>query len=169
MPTSVRGRKIKSRFLWRSSRTILYREVVSFHANPWKGDSSWADSRGGGGRESGPPWKITKNRVSKHTSPVPLKITKLPSQHSMLGHQSAKRHLNGVSLAGQWWLAYRSSLPSSTKKKTLSKLSAYFFRPHCFENTRAWTSICHTFGNTLWYILVPTIWILICTWPYVGS
>ena len=39
---------------------------------------------GGGGRESGP-----QTRVSKHTSPVPLKITKLPSQHSMLGHQSA--------------------------------------------------------------------------------
>ena len=58
--------------------------------------------REGGGKESGsPPLKITKNRVSKHTSPVPLKITKLPSQHSMLGHQSAKRQFNGVSLAGQ--------------------------------------------------------------------
>ena len=33
---------------------------------------------GGGGRESG-------HRVSKHTSPVPPIITKLPSQHSMLG------------------------------------------------------------------------------------
>ena len=60
--------------------------------------------REGGGKESGPPpprLKITKNRVSKHTSPVPLKITKLPSQHSMLGHQLAKRQFNGVSLAGQ--------------------------------------------------------------------
>ena len=65
-------------------------------------------TEGGGGKESGPPppppkkkKKITKNRVSKHTSPVPLKITKLPSQHFMLGHQSAKRQFNGVSLAGQ--------------------------------------------------------------------
>ena len=60
-------------------------------------------TEGGGGKESrpSPPLKITKNRVSKHTSPVPLKITKLPSQHSMLGHQSAKRQFNGVSLAGQ--------------------------------------------------------------------
>ena len=60
-------------------------------------------TEGGGGKESGPPppLKITKNRVSKHTSPVPLKITKLPSQHFMLGHQSAKRQFNGVSLAGQ--------------------------------------------------------------------
>ena len=57
--------------------------------------------KGGGGQgvRTPPPSKITKNRVSKHTSPVPLKITKLPSQHSMLGHQSAKRHLNGVSLS----------------------------------------------------------------------
>ena len=47
-------------------------------------------TEGGGGKE-----------VSKHTSPVPLKITKLPSQHPMLGHQSAKRQFNGVSLAGQ--------------------------------------------------------------------
>ena len=58
--------------------------------------------REGGRKESAhPPYKITKNRVSKHTNPVPLKITKLPSQHSMLGHQSAKRQFNGVSLAGQ--------------------------------------------------------------------
>ena len=76
--------------------------MVSFHANPLKGDSSWADSRGGGGGGGGgagsqdPP-----TRVSKHTCPVPLKITKLPSQHSMLSHQSAKRYLNGVSPAGQ--------------------------------------------------------------------
>ena len=65
--------------------------------------------RGGGGAGSpDTPLKnhITKNRVSMHTSPIPLKLTKLPSQHSMLGHQSAKRHLNGVSLAGQRWPAY---------------------------------------------------------------
>ena len=60
-------------------------------------------TEGGGGKESGPPppKTITKNRVSKHTSLVSLKITKLPSQHFMLGHQSAKRQFNGVLLAGQ--------------------------------------------------------------------
>ena len=61
-------------------------------------------TEGGGGGGQGvrtPPLKITKNRVSKHTSPVPLKITKLPSQHFMLGHLSSKRQFNGVSLAGQ--------------------------------------------------------------------
>ena len=53
---------------------------------------------GGGAGSPDPPEKSPKNSVSMHTSPVPLKITKLPSLHSMLGHQSAKRHLNGVSL-----------------------------------------------------------------------
>ena len=34
-----------------------------------------------------PPWKITKNiGFLSNTCPDPLKITKLPSQHSMLGH-----------------------------------------------------------------------------------
>ena len=37
------------------------------------------------------PLKIIKNRGSWHTGPVPFKISKLPSQHSMLGHQ---RHAN---------------------------------------------------------------------------
>ena len=47
------------------------------------------------------------------TGPDPLKITKLPIQHSMFGtiglpvkrHLTVKRHLNGVSLAGRWWSA----------------------------------------------------------------
>ena len=40
----------------------------------------------------------------------------------MLGHQSAKRQFNGVSLAGQWWPAFvvfGSSFPSSTKKNVV--------------------------------------------------
>ena len=40
---------------------------------------------GGAGSPDPPPLKNHQNRVSKNTSPVPLKITKLPSQHSMLG------------------------------------------------------------------------------------
>ena len=120
---SVRGRKSKSRFLWRCSRTILYREVVSFHANPWKGYSSWADSRGGGGGGQGvrtPPEKWPKIGFLCILVRFPLKSLKLPSQHSMLGHQSAKRHLNGVSLAGQWWPAF--TLSHHQLKKKLSKL-----------------------------------------------
>ena len=45
--------------------------------------SSWADPEGG---QTLSPLKIMKNMVSKHTGPFPFIITKLPSQHSMLGH-----------------------------------------------------------------------------------
>ena len=40
--------------------------------------------------------------------PDPIKITKLPSQHSILGHHGSpvKHHLNGVSLGGRLWPAY---------------------------------------------------------------
>ena len=59
--------------------------------------------------------------------PVSIKITKLPSQHSMLGS-----HLNGVSLANQRWPAYcgiwilsplNPPPPPPPKKNTLSKLN----------------------------------------------
>ena len=53
---------------------------------------------------------------TSNTGPDPLKITKLPSQHScwaIMG-MPAKHHFNGVSLAGQWWPAYSGiwNLPS---------------------------------------------------------
>ena len=51
-------------------------------------------SRGGGGAGGpDPPWKITK----------------LQSQHSMLGHHrpAGETPFNGVLLAGQWWPFYR--------------------------------------------------------------
>ena len=44
-------------------------------------------SRGGGGRGFGPPLKNHKNiGVLSNSGPDPLKVTKLPSQHSMLDH-----------------------------------------------------------------------------------
>ena len=44
-------------------------------------------SRGGGGSGSGPHLKNHKNiGFLSNTGPGPLKITKLPGQHSMLGH-----------------------------------------------------------------------------------
>ena len=71
------------------------------------------------GRGTGSPWKITKIlAILAILVRIPLKITKLPSQHLMLGHH---RHasetpfkwrfaggpmmarLNGVSLACRWW------------------------------------------------------------------
>ena len=55
-----------------------------------------------------------------NTGQGPLKITNLPSQHSMLAiiGTPAKRHLNGVSLAGHLWPAYSSIwILSSFKNK----------------------------------------------------
>ena len=55
-----------------------------------------------------PPWKITKIGFLSSTGPDPMEITKLPSQHSMLGHHrhASESPLNGVSLAGRWWPVY---------------------------------------------------------------
>ena len=78
---------------------------------------------GGGGGGQGvrtPPEKWPKIGFLCILVRFPLKSLKLPSQHSMLGHQSAKRHLNGVSLAGQWWPAF--TLSHHQLKKKLSKL-----------------------------------------------
>ena len=56
-----------------------------------------------------------------NTGPDPLKITKLPSQHSMLGHHrpASETPFNGVLLAGRWWPAvlvlFRSSSPYQKK------------------------------------------------------
>ena len=49
----------------------------------------------------------------------PLEITKLPSQHSMLGHHWPA---NGVSLADPLLVVFVSSLPSTTKRE-VSKLN----------------------------------------------
>ena len=55
------------------------------------------------GPDPPPPLKNDKNiGFLSRTDPDPLKITKLPSQHSMLGHHWHAREtpLNGVSLTG---------------------------------------------------------------------
>ena len=57
-----------------------------------------------GGQGAGPPGKLQKNiGLLNNTGPDPLKITKLPIQHSMLGlHRPASETpFNGVSLAGR--------------------------------------------------------------------
>ena len=67
---------------------------------------SWADPDGEQGVWTPPtlPLKNHYNIVSpSNIGPDPLKIPKLPSQNSMLAviGTPAKRHLNGVSLAGR--------------------------------------------------------------------
>ena len=68
--------------------------------------------RGGGGRGSASPWKITKNIVFlSNTGPDPLKITKLAaSKLSMLGHLMAFlwRADDGLLI-----MVFGSSLPST--------------------------------------------------------
>ena len=65
-------------------------------------------SKGGGG--GGVPEKSQNIGFLSNSSSDPLKITKLPSQHSMLGHHrtACETPLNGGSLAGRCWPAYRS-------------------------------------------------------------
>ena len=106
----------------------------SFHSFSMRG------SRGGGG--GGGVRTHLKNHknigILSNTGPYPLKITKLPSHHSMLGHH---RHLNGVSLANRWWPAYSTGIwilspltsdpvgskPSPTRKKT--RLTCHTWTP----------------------------------------
>ena len=90
MPTSVRGRKSKSRFCDGVAEqcyiAIAMSESGEFSCKPMKERQLMGEfQRGGAGSPDPPPLKNHQNRGSKHTSPVPLKITKLPSQHSMLG------------------------------------------------------------------------------------
>ena len=59
--------------------------------------------RGGGGQGVRTPLKNHKNMgFLSNSGPDPLKITKLQSQHSMLGHHrpASETPFNGVSLAG---------------------------------------------------------------------
>ena len=83
---------------------------------------------GGGDRGSGLPLKTHKEvGFLSNTGPDPLKITKLPSQHSMLGHNrhASETPLNGALLASRWWPVYSGiwilppliNLKTKTQKK----------------------------------------------------
>ena len=79
---------------------------------------------GGAGGPDPYPSEKNHNNIGflSNTGPDPLKITKLSSKHSMLGH-----HRHAISMAICWpandvqlIVLYRSSLPSSTTKKNLT-------------------------------------------------
>ena len=88
----------------------------------------------GGDRGFGPPEK-----VQKYSNDLdPLKTTKLPSQHSMVGlywHVSkmpAKCHFNDISLAVRWWPTFSCILilsPFHQLKKVLDPLWQNFLDP----------------------------------------
>ena len=80
-------------------------------------EKSWADPEGGQG--DGPPLKTHKNLgFLSNTGSDPLKITKLPSQYSMLGHHqpasetSFKWRFAGGLINGQLIVLFGSFLPS---------------------------------------------------------
>ena len=91
----------------------------------------WADPERGGGGTGGPepPWKITKiYSVLAIFIRIPYKSQRYQASiqwWAIIG-MPAKRHSNGVSLAGRWWpilVAFQYSLhPINWKKKTLSVL-----------------------------------------------
>ena len=80
--------------------------------------------RGGTGGPDPPPPENHKNiGFLSNTGPNSLKITKLPSQIqcSPIIGTPAKRHLNGILLAGRWWPTYSSGiwiLPALINQKT---------------------------------------------------
>ena len=74
-------------------------DIVRSHARIQRGD------RGSGH----PRLKNHKNIEFLSNRPDPLKFSKLPSQHSTLGHHrhASKTPFKGVSLAGRLWPAFR--------------------------------------------------------------
>ena len=71
-----------------------------------KGLTTCANQEGGGGTDPPPPWKITKTQGSlAKLVLIPLKITKQPSQHSMLSH-----HRHASETPFKWWPANSSIL-----------------------------------------------------------
>ena len=98
--------------------------------------------------------KSQKYRVFSNTGPDSLKITALPSQHSMLGHQrpAIETPFNGDLLAGRWSPAYSGIwILSSTKNKTqkLSKLDPLrqnFLDPR-MQSTVCWSVQIYDVGT----------------------
>ena len=97
-------------------------------------------SKGGGAA----PWKITKLECFSNTDPDSLKITKLPSQHSVLSqHRPASEklcHLNqalrGLAMGRFLWYLDRLS-PHQPKKKKIS--------------LQSWTHSDKTFWIRAWF------------------
>ena len=89
---------------------LFQRQAAKAPTSPWKYTLHAQIQRGGGGCGSKTPfpgpWKITKlYGFLAILVRIPWKIiTKLPSEHSMLGHhRPASETPIGVSLAGRWW------------------------------------------------------------------
>ena len=88
--------------------------------------------RGGGQRVRTPATPENHKNIEflSKTGPDPLKFSKLPSQHSTLGHHrpASKTPFKGVSLVGRLWPAFCDiwilSPLKKKKKKTLSEFGS---------------------------------------------
>ena len=85
---------------------------------------SCADPKGGAGGLD--PLLLEKSKINigflSNTGPDPLKITKLPSQHSMLGHHP---HASETSAYSGIWILPPLINIKKLKKKTLSKITPF--------------------------------------------
>ena len=73
---------------------------------------------------------IQRGEFLSNTGPYPLKFSKLPSQHSTLGHHrhASETPFKGVSLAGRWWPAFSDIWILSPLKKDKKTLSEFGYR-----------------------------------------
>ena len=117
----------------------LYYE--GFYRTYWYKKHAWIQ-RVGQGVWNPHPEKSQNIGFLSNTGPDPLNITKLQSQHSMLGHHwhASKMLFNGVSLAGQWWPAYYSGiwilLPLINERK------CFKIGPPRIRACKYWTAHC---------------------------
>ena len=112
--------------------------IVRSHARIQRGD-----------RGSGPPPPFLKNHKNieflGNTGPDPLEFSKLPSQHSTLGHHrhASETPFKGVSLAGRWPAFSDIWILSPLKKKKKRQSSdpdqiRMEFRKEYFVNLNIW-------------------------------
>ena len=92
------------------SRSAIHLTKKERSGHKLKQDSTCADPEGGQGGRT-PPGKLQKYGFLSNTGPDPLKITKLPIQHSLLGHHRPASQRNAVD--GPLIVVFGSFLPSS--------------------------------------------------------
>ena len=111
-------------------------------------------SKGGGGNGSGPPENLKNIVFLRNTGLDQLKIKKLPSQHSMLGHHwhasetPFKWRFAGGSMIAAYcaFFVFESSLPSKNKTKKKRKVKP----PLTKLSGSAHDIVVHTKNNGIW-------------------
>ena len=114
----------------KSGQNIHKKHIITTTSNRNRNKNHRRIQRGGGGAGGPNPLKKSqKYRFCSNTGPDPLKITKLPSQHSMLGHHrhanetpfSKRRFASGPALSSMWIISPLFNYLQKKKKKTKKK------------------------------------------------